>query len=134
MSIFSNKRKPWRRTKKNALKDFSIMNISSHDVCALLWHLHKVYDFHHITYTMKCNRCYLNYIDDCVPAHMRAFFDDRSNHEVEELAHWCGKKYMNIITCNPKYYADGFMSPEVFMWKELSEDELKEKESRGADV
>ena len=133
-NVFKRKRRPWKRNEKNTLKEFSWIDVSSHDVCMLLWHLHKKYDFHHITYIAECNRVYLCYISDYVPEHIRIWFNDRSPHEIEKLCRKCGKKYMNIKTVNPVYYADGFLSPEVFFWREMTKDECKEKESGGAYV
>lgn len=133
MRLFKKTHPKWHPTKKNFLKDFSIMNVSSRDVMMLLYHLYKEYDMYHITYEFRCNRCYLYYISDNVPSDIRSFFDDRSSYDIEYLAMDCGEKYKvgDVETCGMVEYADGFKSPEVFKWKEkkreFTADEKKDK-------
>lgn len=118
-----NKSRRWEPTKKCLLKSFSIMDVSSRDILMLLYYLYKKYNMYHITYRFECGRCYLYYISENVPLHIRYFFDDRSPYDIEVLAIECGEKYQpgTIKTAPSVEYANGFISPEVFKWEEISD-------------
>lgn len=123
IQLFSgNKPRRWEPTKKRLLKSFSIMDVSSRDILMLLYYLYKKYGMYHITYRYECSRCCLYYISEDVPSHIRYFFDDRSSYDIEALAIECGKKYQpdTIETVPSVEYANGFISPEVFKWREIS--------------
>lgn len=87
MGLF--KRKRWKPSKKNYLKDFSYAEISTTDINNLIGYLNEKFETLHITAEFDTGRCYL-YLDSPVSNYreraLKQWFDDRSASQIEEVA------------------------------------------------
>lgn len=126
MGLF--RRKKWKPSKKNYLKDFSYMELSTTDINNLIGYLNEKFETLHITVEFYAGRCYL-YLDTPVSNYreraVKQWFDDRSASQIEEIAISLRNEKQYNIDYNE--WPSGFVDWRPYL-AELSESEQKQEE------
>lgn len=102
--IFKHKKHKiiWKPSAHNYLIDFSIAEISSGQVIALIRHLDIAENFSHIAYNFDNGRCYLYALKRSQA--MEIWFNDRNASQIEELT-----KSFEPITGDILTWENGFI-------------------------